>query len=50
MSQEETMELRDESKALCVMSLPWALYQHNALPQGIKPATNIFQERIEIYF
>jgi hypothetical protein len=38
------MELRDESKALSVMSLPWGLYQYNSLPQGIIPATDIFQE------
>lgn len=33
-----SMELDDEAKALCVISLPWGLYQYNALPQGIKVA------------
>jgi hypothetical protein len=45
-----SMELSDESKALCVMSLPWGLYQYNALPMGVKPATDIFQERMGVLF
>jgi hypothetical protein len=45
-----SMELSDESKALCVMSLSWGLYQYNALPRGITPATDIFQERIGMLF
>jgi hypothetical protein len=32
------------------MTLPWGLYQYNALPQGIKPVTNIFQERMGMLF
>jgi hypothetical protein len=32
------------------MSLPWGLYQYNTLPRGIKPTTDIFQERMRILF
>jgi hypothetical protein len=45
-----SMALDDEAKALCVISLPWGLYQYNALPQGIKVATDIFQERMGVLF
>jgi hypothetical protein len=38
------MPLDDDAKALCITVLPWGLYQYNALPMGIKPATDIFQE------
>jgi len=40
-----SMPLSDEAKKLCVISLPWGLYQYEVLPQGIKPATDIFQQR-----
>jgi hypothetical protein len=40
------MPLSDEAKKLCVISLPWGLYQYEVLPQGIKPATDIFQQRM----
>jgi hypothetical protein len=39
-----SMPLDNDAKALCVTVLPWGLYQYNALPMGIKPATDIFQE------
>ncbi len=45
-----SMPLHDDSKALCVTVLPWGLYQYNALPMGIKPATDIFQERMSSLF
>jgi hypothetical protein len=45
-----SMPLDDDSKALCVTVLPWGLYQYNALPMGIKPATDIFQERMSSLF
>lgn len=35
------------SKELCVISLPRGLYQYNMLPVGIKPVTDIFQQRME---
>jgi hypothetical protein len=41
-----SMPLDNDAKALCVTILPWGLYQYNALPMGIKPATDIFQERM----
>jgi hypothetical protein len=41
-----SMPLDDEAKILCVISLPWGLYQYQVLPQGIKPATDIFQQRM----
>jgi len=31
---------------MCVISLPWGLFQYKVLPQGIKPATDIFQQRM----
>ncbi len=45
-----SMPLDDDSKALCVTVLPWGLYQYNALPMGIKPDTDIFQERMSSLF
>jgi hypothetical protein len=45
-----SMALDDEAKALCVVSLPWGLYQYNALPQGVKAATDIFQEYMGVLF
>jgi hypothetical protein len=45
-----SMPLSDEAKKLCVISLPWGLYQYNMLPMGIKPATNIFQQRMSAIF
>jgi hypothetical protein len=45
-----SMPLDDDSKALCVTVLPWGLYQYNAHPMGIKPATDIFQERMSSLF
>jgi hypothetical protein len=40
-----SMPLSEEAKKLCVISLPWGLYQYNMRPMGIKPATDIFQQR-----
>ncbi len=45
-----SMLLSDEAKKLCVISLPWGLYQYNMLPMGIKPAANIFQQRMSAIF
>ncbi len=45
-----SMPLSEQAKQLCVISLPWGLYQYNMLPQGIKPATNIFQQRMDTLF
>jgi hypothetical protein len=42
--------IRQQFKSLCVTVLPWGLYQYNALPMGIKPATDIFQERMSSLF
>jgi hypothetical protein len=39
-----SMPLDDDTKKLCVISLPWGLFQYEVLPQGIKPATDIFQQ------
>ncbi len=41
-----SMPLDEEAKKLCVISLPWGLYRYEVLPQGIKPATDIFQQRM----
>jgi hypothetical protein len=45
-----SMPLSDEAKKLCVISLPWGLYQYNMLPMGVKPATDIFQQRMGALF
>jgi hypothetical protein len=45
-----SMPLSEESKKLCVISLPWGLYQYNMLPMGVKPATDIFQQRMSTLF
>ena len=45
-----SMELDKESKNLCAISLPWGLYRYNALPMGIKPASDIFQEAMGSLF
>ncbi len=45
-----SMPLSEQAKTLCVISLPWGLYQYNMLPQGIKPATDIFQQRMGALF
>jgi len=41
-----SMPLDEEAKKLCFISLPWGLYRYEILPQGIKPATDIFQQRM----
>jgi hypothetical protein len=41
-----SMKLDDDAQALCVIILPWGLYQYTVLPQGSRVATDIFQERI----
>jgi hypothetical protein len=41
-----SMPLDEEAKKTCVISLPWGLYRYEVLPQGIKPATDIFQQRM----
>jgi hypothetical protein len=45
-----SMPLSDEAKKLCVISLPWGLYQYNMLPIGVKLATDIFQQRMGALF
>jgi len=45
-----SMPLSEQAKLLCVISLPWGLYQYNYLPQGIKPVTDIFQQRMGALF
>jgi hypothetical protein len=35
-----SMLLVEQAKKLCVISLPWGLYQYNMLPQGIKLASD----------
>jgi len=45
-----SMALSEESKKLCVICLPWGLYQYNVLPQGIKPASDIFPQRMGTMF
>jgi hypothetical protein len=45
-----SMPLSPEAKKLCVISLPWGLFQYEVLPQGIKPATDIFQQRMGALF
>ncbi len=44
------MPLDEEAKKLCVISLPWGLYRYEVLPQGVKPATNIFQQRMNALY
>jgi hypothetical protein len=45
------MPLDNEAKKLCVISLPWGLFlQYQVLPQGIKPATDIFQQRMNALY
>jgi hypothetical protein len=39
-----SMTLDEEAQALCLISLLWGLYQYTVLPQGIRIATDIFQE------
>jgi len=41
-----SMKLSEQAKNLCVICLPWGLYEYNVLRQGIKPATDIFQQRM----
>ncbi len=45
-----SMTLDEDAQALCVISLPWGLYQYTILPQGVKVATDIFQERMGALF
>jgi hypothetical protein len=45
-----SMPLDEEAKQLCVISLPWCLYQYQVLPQGIKPATDIFQQCMDTMY
>jgi transposase InsO family protein len=45
-----SMPLSEKSKQLCTTVLPWGLYRYNALPMGIKPAADIFQERMSHLF
>jgi hypothetical protein len=45
-----SISLSEESKKLCIISLPWGLYPCNVLPQGIKPATNIFQQQMRYLY
>jgi len=45
-----SMPLEENAKKLCVISLPWGLYQYEVLPQGIKPATDIFQQRMNALY
>jgi hypothetical protein len=44
------MPLSEQSKQLCTTVLLWGLYRYNALPMGIKPAADIFQERMSHLF
>jgi len=45
-----SMPLSENSKRYCVTSLPWGLYQYNMLPMGVKPTTDIFQQRMSALF
>jgi len=45
-----SMPLSKKAKQLSVISLPWGLYKYNMLPMGIKPATDIFQQRMGTLF
>jgi hypothetical protein len=45
-----SMPLDEEAKKLCVISLPWGLYRYEVLPQGIKSATDIFQQRMNALY
>jgi len=45
-----SMELDEFSKQLCVIVLPWGLYRYTALPMGIKPASDIFQQAMGTLF
>jgi hypothetical protein len=45
-----SMPLDENAKQLCVISLPWGLYRYEVLPQGIKPATDIFQQRMNLLY
>ncbi len=45
-----SMTLDKEAQSLCIISLPWGLYQYTVLPQGVKVATDIFQERMGALF
>jgi len=45
-----SMPLSDKAKKLCMISLLWGLYQYNMLPMGIKPETDIFQQRMSAIF
>jgi hypothetical protein len=41
-----SMPLDENAKQLCIISLLWGLYRYEVLPQEIKPATDIFQQRM----
>jgi hypothetical protein len=43
-------EWKSLNMKLCVISLPWGLYQYEVLPQGIKPAMDIFQQRMNALY
>jgi hypothetical protein len=45
-----SMPFDEEAKKLCVISLPWGLYQYQVLPQGIKAATDIFKARMNALY
>lgn len=45
-----SMALSEETKKIFVISLPWGLYKYNVLPQGVKPTTNIFKQRMGTLF
>jgi len=44
------MPFSEDARKLCVISVPWGLYQYNMLPMGIKPAMDIFQQRMGALF
>jgi len=45
-----SMPLNENAKQLCIISLQWGLYHYEVLPQGIKPATDIFQQRMNSHY
>ena len=45
-----SMALSDAAKKLCVICLPWGLYQYNMLLMGVKVATDVFQEAMSSLF
>ena len=41
-----SFELDEEAKQICVITLPWGLYQYNVLSMGLTISSDVFQEAL----